>query len=132
MTCPEIERARSSHPRIAIRKQSCRDSGHEDVPHTSRLPEHERPANEPPDPWSVDDGLPRDRDSLCRCRGHTGLLAGVPGVGASSTFDLRTRHPRLTNLPLPLPRQRTGPGLRFDRHHETTIERNLRTGMFSP
>ncbi len=69
MTCPQIERARNSHPRLAIHKQSCRDSGHEDVPLTSRLPEPERPVNEPPDAWSLDDGLLGHCDSLCRCRG---------------------------------------------------------------
>ena len=74
MTCPQIERARNSHPRIAIHKQSCRDSGHEDVPLTSRLPEPERPVNEPPDAWSLDDGLLGHCDSLCRCRGIMTLM----------------------------------------------------------
>ena len=77
MTCPQIERARSSHPRIAIHKQSCRDSGHKDVPHHKRLP-------------GTNDQRTRrlargilttagHRDSLCRCRGTLVCWAAFRG-----------------------------------------------------
>src|SRR5258708_1950356 len=80
---------------MAIHKQSCRDSGHEDVPHTAAA-QHERPVNEPPDAGLVN-GLPDHRRSLCRCRGTLVLLAGFPGVGPAGTLDPRARHPRLTS-----------------------------------
>src|SRR5258708_35163228 len=58
VTCTQIERARSSHPRIASQQTNVPRQRARAGTTYRRLLEHERPATEPPDAWRRDDGLP--------------------------------------------------------------------------
>src|SRR5258708_37476536 len=72
---------------------SCRDSGHEEMPNDRGVvPGHTSTIGT--------DRVEGDRASLassCPLPRHATFVLCVPGVRASSTFDSRARHPRLTS-----------------------------------
>src|SRR5258708_4806984 len=93
VTCPQIEGARSSHPRNVCPKNIVPRQRHEEMP-------HDRGVVRGHTPTIGTDRVEADRASLassCPLPRHATFWLCVPGVRASSTFDSRARHPRLTS-----------------------------------